>query len=207
MLMENGPAYTQKNSFQWNGVIPITKKMDLLSNLFIAMRNELSRAIVKIAPPHTVEDIVQETYVRLCHVDDQGKIRHPRAFLHQTVKNLALDYVKRADVRLNTSMETDELFHPLEDSTFREASSQQEFGLFCDAVRHLPVQCRKVFVLKKVYNYSQQEIANELGISQSTVEKHIALGIRRCRNYLEVQPSTVASNKRGLPSESQGGAH
>ena len=52
-------------------------------------------------------------------------------------------------------------------------------------MRRLPVQCRRVFVLKKVYSYSQKEIAEELGISEKSVEKHMALGLQRCRDYME----------------------
>jgi RNA polymerase sigma-70 factor (ECF subfamily) len=41
-----------------------------------------------------------------------------------------------------------------------------------------------VFVLKKVYGYSQREIARELGIAESTVEKHISLAVRKCSIYM-----------------------
>ena len=54
-------------------------------------------------------------------------------------------------------------------------------------MRLLPVQARRVFVLKKVYGYSQREIADELGLAQSTVEKHVALAVRRCAEYMSEQ--------------------
>jgi len=39
-------------------------------------------------------------------------------------------------------------------------------------------------VLRKVYGYSQREIAREMAISESTVEKHISTGIKRCAYWL-----------------------
>jgi DNA-directed RNA polymerase specialized sigma24 family protein len=39
-------------------------------------------------------------------------------------------------------------------------------------------------VLRKVYGYSQHEIAVELDLTESTVEKHIALGIKRCTHFI-----------------------
>ena len=57
--------------------------------------------------------------------------------------------------------------------------------MFCRAVGGLPEQCRRAFILKKVYGLSQQEIADRLSISQSTVEKHIAKGLLMCREYME----------------------
>jgi len=51
-------------------------------------------------------------------------------------------------------------------------------------VRSLPLQCRRAFVLKKVYGYSYSEIAQKLQISEKTVEKHISKGLTLCRSHL-----------------------
>ena len=63
--------------------------------------------------------------------------------------------------------------------TFRAVVSDDEFAKFCEAVRFLPEQCRRAFVLRKVYGFSQREIAEVMSIAESTVEKHIALGVKR----------------------------
>jgi len=153
----------------------------------------LSRAVSRIVPPREVEDIVQETYVRVCQVENKQDILHPKSFMLRTARNLALDYSKRAETRLSVSYEDEfdtesDIPSPnndQEDVIYHEAASAQEFSHFCQAVRQLPTQCRKVFVLKKVYGYSQREIADDLSISQSTVEKHIANGVRRCSAYMD----------------------
>jgi RNA polymerase sigma-70 factor (ECF subfamily) len=41
-----------------------------------------------------------------------------------------------------------------------------------------------VFVLRKVFKLSREEISEVLGISTSTIEKHVAKGLVRCRDYL-----------------------
>lgn len=160
---------------------------ETLSKIFVATRNSLFRAVSRIVPPREIEDIVQETYVRVCQYEKKDAIIKPEAFLMRTARNLAIDYLKRAETRLvDSSDENPELleFNDESDFTLQQAVSDQEFGQFCEAVRLLPVQCRKVFVLKKVYGYSQKEIAKKLGLSQSTVEKHVALGIERCNFYM-----------------------
>ncbi|MGH8200295.1 MAG: RNA polymerase sigma factor [Steroidobacteraceae bacterium] len=48
----------------------------------------------------------------------------------------------------------------------------------------LPPLCRRVFVLRKVYQLSHAEIAQVLGVSHSTIEKHVAKGLLRCRDQL-----------------------
>ncbi len=160
-----------------------------LLSVFMGLRAHLARAVSRIVPPHEVEDIVQETYVRLCQVDNQTDIRHPRSYLLKMAVNLAVDQVKRAEHRLrDQQIDVDELlpaeFDSERDEIYEIAVSNEEFGLFCEAVRLLPVQCRRVFVLKKVYGYSQREIAKELNLSENTVEKHVALAIKRCTYFM-----------------------
>jgi len=159
-----------------------------LSGIFVALRPNLERAVRGIVPPKEVEDIVQETYVRACQAEHSQEIKAPRSFLYRTARNLALDYVKRAETRLTVSGENHGTalgeYHRPENETFDQVSADEEFSLFCDAVRHLPIKCRRVFVLKKVYGYSQREIAQELELSESTVEKHIANGMKRCTFFM-----------------------
>jgi len=162
---------------------------DSLSKTYLSLRRQLMLVVARIVPPKEIEDIVQETYVRVCQVNDKNKIRKPRSFLMKTAQNLAFDYVKRAETRLTSSVEEDPVHGFGERSSqsngpFEHLASNYEFSHFCDAVRHLPFKCRRTFVLKKVYGYSQKEIAKELKISESTVEKHVALGIKRCTRYM-----------------------
>jgi RNA polymerase sigma factor (sigma-70 family) len=158
-----------------------------LTSLYLSMRHSLARSVIGIVPPKEVEDIVQEGYVRVCQAAKKQSIRGPKSYLFRTVRNLALDYVKRAESRLTDSLEDANVAETgqVGKDTFDQVASNEEFANFCDAVRHLPVQCRKAFVLKKVYGFSQREIARDLGLSESTVEKHIAQGVKRCAYFME----------------------
>lgn len=162
-----------------------------IHGIYLKVRASLARAVLRMVPPREVEDIVQETYVRVCQIEKRGRvIDEPRAFLFKTARNLALDYLKRADTRLWVDIDdlADLAPHdvaPDADPTLEEAASDEEFSLFCRAVRELPLQCRRVFVLKKVYGYSQREIAHHLNLSENTVEKHIAEGAKRCMLFMQ----------------------
>lgn len=176
---------------------------ETLYHVYLSVRRGLARAVSKIVPPHEIDDIVQETYVRLCQVASPESIEHPKSYLFQTARNLALDSVRKADNRLTESLETAQegcFTTPTSDDVLDRIISNEEFGQFCEAVRHLPPQARRVFLLKKVYGYSQREVASDLGLSESTVEKHVALAIRRCAAFMDDQVSTQRSDhksKRG----------
>lgn len=180
---------------------------DRVTSVYISLRESLARAVIGIVPPKEIEDIVQETYVRACQAEHRDEIRTPRSFLFKTARNLALDYAKRAESRLAISVEDEQEFGLGEaqraaNETFDQVASNEEFSHFCEAVRRLPVQCRRAFVLKKVYGYTQREIATELKISESTVEKHIAQGIKRCTYFMMQLDSKVWSMDRARRSGS-----
>jgi DNA-binding NarL/FixJ family response regulator len=57
-----------------------------------------------------------------------------------------------------------------------------------------------------VYGYTQKEIAKELDISESTVEKHIAVGFKRCTIYMlkvAQNDSSTTTNESGDHMEEQ----
>lgn len=175
---------------------------DNILSIFLSLRGSLARAVLRIVPPKEIEDIVQETYVRVCQIERKDKIREPRALLFKTAHNLALDHVKRAESRLAVSVEETDISgfgeaESLADETFDQVASNEEFSQFCEAVRQLPMQCRRAFVLKKVYGYSQREIAREMNLSESTVEKHIAQGIKRCTYFMMQQIDEHHDGERG----------
>lgn len=176
------------------------KATDSILALFLDLRSSLARAVMGIVPPREVEDIVQETYVRVCQVKHPEDIRQPRSYLFRTARNLALDYLKRAETKHTESMDEQDIDSLIDtgagdDSTFDQVASNEEFALFCEAVRHLPVKCRRVFVLKKVYGYSQIEISKKLDISIGTVEKHISQGIKRCTYFMQHQASESTAGR------------
>jgi RNA polymerase sigma-70 factor (ECF subfamily) len=177
-----------------------------LLEVFVALRRKLARAVSRIVPPPEIEDIVQETYVRVCQFDQVANIRHPRSFLYRTARNLALDHIKRSESRTTVGLPGDDEDHYESDASqagldvYDQLAAKQEFEIFCEAVQQLPLQCRRVFVLRKVYGYSQKEIAQALDISESTVEKHIAYGIKLCSSFIaeRTEPANIEPRSQKL---------
>jgi RNA polymerase sigma factor (sigma-70 family) len=178
------------NNFGKNSQIRMQKKSATDTSwhsVYMNARDSMVRMVSGIVPPKEIEDIVQETYVRICQMDKHKVVEQPKSFLMKTARNIAYDYLKKAETRLADSVESELEFDAYtlpRDQVFESAASNQEFAHFCEAVRELPVQCRRVFVLKKVYGYTQKEIAKEMKLSESTVEKHIAVGFKKCAIYM-----------------------
>mgnify|MGYP003647524987 FL=1 len=153
----------------------------------MAARDSMVRVVSRIVPSKEIEDIVQETYVRICQMDKRKSVKQPKSFLMKTARNLAYDHLKKSETRLADGVEYEldfDVDNRDNDQVFDSVASSQEFALFCEAIRQLPPKCRRVFVLKKVYGYSQKEISKEMKLSESTVENHINVGFKRCASYL-----------------------
>jgi|TARA_B110000967_G_scaffold17085_1_gene16133 RNA polymerase sigma-70 factor (ECF subfamily) len=127
---------------------------ETIQNIYIGLRTSLARAVMGIVPPREVEDIVQETYFRVCQVKHPEDIRQPRSYLFRTARNLAFDYLKRSETKYTESMDEQDIDTLIEgrsddDSTFDQVASNEEFALFCEAERHLPSNADAYLYSKK----------------------------------------------------------
>lgn len=132
-----------------------------------------------------VDDLVQESLARVLRARDNGPVGSARALLFTTARNLALDAVRRQRV-VRFELITDQTPPSvLADDTdvVETISKQQELELLTRAIQSLPERARQVFTLRTAYGLTQQQIADRLGVSLSTVEKQMTQGIRLCAEY------------------------
>lgn len=149
-----------------------------LLDSFLNCRRHLARMVGSIVRPEEIEDIVQETFVQSYAASRRQEIRNPQAFMMCVARNIALDHVGRAEHKLGCSLEhVDEADLASHFDTELDYQSEEIFLEFCRAVAGLPIACRRVFILSKIYGLSMAEVGERLGISVSTVEKHIARGL------------------------------
>ena len=166
--------------------------------VFVNIKARLSRFLVSMVPPRDVEDIIQETYVRMCKAENKTFIKDSESFMFRTARNLALDYLKRAETRLTSGVDDiDEILLEEHDPTFGQIASDEEFGLFCAAIRELPKQSQRAFILKKVYGYSLKEIMLEMDLGQPTVESHIVSAMKKCVQYMRNHNVELGGKKVG----------
>ena len=133
-----------------------------------------------------IEDLVQETYVRVYALSQTEAVDSPRALLFRIAHNMAVERARRRISQATDSVADFERLtvYSTDAPADEQIDASRRFESFCAAVDRLPPLCRRVFVLRKVYRLSHDEIAEVLGVSHSTIEKHVAKGLLRCRDYL-----------------------
>ena len=163
-----------------------------------ALRGYLSRFFKNVAD---IEDVVQETYARLLALNDSASsaVRNWHAFLFTSARNVALDRLRRARVVSLDALAEMGSFDVLDQMPPADEAlnARQELALLARAIASLPDRCREVVTLRKLYGLSQKEIAQRLHIAESTVEKHVAYGVRLCAQRMFVERGETG--KPGAP--------
>lgn len=184
--------------------------MDLITKSYLKCQSSLIRLIRRsVTNSSDVEDILQETYLRAYAANQRTEVRSIPAYLHTTARNLALNFVTHSSIKrtdCKADMDQHELGFCAGGSLEQRSIELERFAHFCRAVRSLPAQRRRVFVLKKVYGYSLKEIARELGISQKAVEKHISAGLLSVRDYMK-RTGALAPAERSRKNAVAGRGH
>jgi RNA polymerase sigma-70 factor (ECF subfamily) len=170
--------------------MPMTSesRTEVFAKLFTESRQALLSYIRRfVGSRETAKEIVQEAFLRTYR---QGEsVTTLRAFLFSTARNLAANEYRHQRT-VERASEAD-----LQDLGAHEACESLESGLIRDernrlvqeAINRLSPQCRAAFTLRIFHECSYKEVAERLGISVKTVEKHIARAMRETNSYLNVR--------------------
>jgi len=131
-----------------------------------------------------VADIVQETYCRVLKSAEAQTIRHPRAFLFQVANNVVLNAAKHRRGGPEDETVDVERVEALDEqpSPYRRVKGEQEWAIVRAALEELAPKCRQVFVLNRFENRSYSQIADELDLSVSMIEKYVSQALWHLRN-------------------------
>jgi len=127
-----------------------------------------------------VIDLRQEAYVRVYEAARKSRPRQPRSFLFATARHLMTDQIRRRRVVANYFARDLDTLNVAVDENSPEArsSAYEDLCRFAEALDALPPRCREVLWLRRVDDLPQREVANQLGIAQKTVEKHVTKGMK-----------------------------
>ena len=132
--------------------------------------------------PHAdeVADLRQELYARVYEAAAKALPAQPKAFLFTSARHLMTDRLRRNKVVSIEPMGDFDPSHVLieEVSPERWCGGRQSLHRLAAAFDQLPDRCREVVWLRRVEELPQKGVAERLGISEKTVEKHLAKGMR-----------------------------
>jgi RNA polymerase sigma factor (sigma-70 family) len=127
-----------------------------------------------------IDDVVQEAYARLATLETVADIRNPKNYLFQTAYSVIATHFRRSrvvSIRAMNEMDASTIMAD-EPSPERHVQDREELQNIATAIATMPETCRRVFILRRVEGLSQRDVAARLGLTENSVEHHMANGIR-----------------------------
>ena len=156
-----------------------------------------------------IHDLRQETYVRIYEAAGKMRPATPKSFMFATARHLMTDRLRRARiVSIDTVGDLDALNVLVDEiSPERRLDARQVLKRLSEAFDCLPDRCREVVWLRRVEELPQKEVAARLGISEKTVEKHVAKGVRLIAEYFYANGQAHRGGRPGAAETEQGTGH
>lgn len=165
----------------------IDRARNLLARLVEAHYEEL-RAFVRrrVGSAAAAQEVVQETWVRVAADPPAQPPDQPLAYLYRVAANLAVDRQRRErlEARHREPGPPPADIVAADPGPERTAAAREELAILERAIAELPDRCRAAFLLYRGRGLTMRQTAAELGITEKTVEKHVARAMVHCRRRL-----------------------
>lgn len=156
--------------------------------------------------PEEAFDLVQEAYLKLLQMDNWAAIRDPRSYTVTMIRNLVLQRVRRDQVVAITDIPAPGLMEVRDEApgVFETVAAREALLELLADVERLPPVCQRVIRMRKFEERTPGEIALALGIRISTVETHLARGMKQLMQWRRASQVPRPSGELVAPSDFEG---
>jgi len=158
-------------------------RCDFMNNAYQRYAGVLKSFLMRTVDEAEAEDLLHEVYLRLIRCRRLSLIDNVQAFMFTTATNLLRDRWRRANARFAPTLVNFEdcnltagAADPAEVVDWQERLERVE-----KAMAALPPKPRLAFELSRMQDRSYSEIALELDVSVSMIEKHISTALNQLR--------------------------
>lgn len=138
------------------------------------------------------EDIIQDVFFELWNRRENVEFgENIKSFLYRSVYTKALNVIKHKTIVENYNAEEIQLqnirmefYQPDNVEVIQRIENIELRREIYSAINSLPDKCREIFKLSYIYNHTNKEIADALGISIRTVEAHMYKALKFLREKL-----------------------
>lgn len=134
-----------------------------------------------------VDDIVQESFLRIWKARANQQIESAKGFLFQVARRLAVDRLRRGRISPINAVGDLSILPVIEErqGVSETISTREKVEALAAALVALSPACREVVMLRKLQNLSRKETAARLGIAEKTVDEHLARGLKKRALHLK----------------------
>jgi len=155
--------------------------------IFYEYYDELCHYAMRYVPDQLdAEGLVQNSLVKLWDRREKAsEIKSIKAYLYRSVYNACLNFLEHEKVKKQYVSDTEFSLRAIELEAYESTYNFDLAGEMESAINELPPKNQEVFRKRYYEGLRHKEIAEELGISERTVEAHIAKSMRLLRDKLK----------------------
>ena len=174
--------------------------------MFEANRRTLTRFLAaRGATPHEADDILQDVFLKIGR-RPSGPISDPLAYLYRMADNLFLDVRRSQTRRTAREIAWTAARYGGEEIDDRPSAEDQliareRLATVQETLARMPERTAFIFLRFRVDEIPQRQIAAELGITISAVEKHLQRAYRALLDARSTLDADVATPRRPLSEE------
>lgn len=153
-----------------------------------AYRGSLLRYFGRRVSDATVaEDLTQQVFERLLRRGEIETIGHLGAYIFQTARSVFADHLRSRSGRYSDTHESfqESLHGDVDFSPEHVLVKRERLAQVIELLQALPERTRAIFVLTRLEGVKYRDIAAQLGISISAVEKHMERAVAHLARGLE----------------------
>ncbi|TFL11527.1 sigma-70 family RNA polymerase sigma factor [Pusillimonas caeni] len=134
----------------------------------------------KLGNAFDAADLAHDTYVRILSAGSLPEPEHSRRYLARVANGLVIDLYRRRRIEAAYMQAVSLLPEPEAPSEEARALAVEALVEIDAALHGLPEKARRALLLCKIEGLSYRDIAAQLNVSISSVEKYIARGLQAC---------------------------
>ena len=139
----------------------------------------------RLGSEQEAKEVAQEAYVKVLQLDRTGAVGFLRAYLFKVATNLAIDRLRQRGRQ--GEGEDIELFEDLAGDVEpeRRVIAAEQLAILARAIEELPPRSREAFLLYRLQDRKQTDIAAQVGLTDRMIRKHIAYAMLYCKLRVE----------------------
>ena len=139
------------------------------------------------------QDLVQEIFTRLFVMEGWAAIANPRAYVVRMLRNLAIERLRRARIVQFQRLADIEAFNLVDEAPgpVRSAEARDQVQKIWAILQRMPPDYRSILIQSRLDDRPVSEVAREMNVSPSTLEKRLARAIHLLSVGLQAHESTA----------------
>ena len=140
----------------------------------------------RFTAPGLAREVVHEVCLRLLERPAPPDVRQPIALLRRIAHDAAVDRCRAEGLRQHWVEPRAELPEATceRPGPAQHAQALQQLDRLTAAIRAMPCRRQQVFILHRIHDVPQAQVAHRMGIGLKAVERHLRLAMLDCRRGL-----------------------